>query len=133
MNPIKENVAKLIIILLLLYVVILKILYKRSESDMSTRNLSISNSVTHYNSSQSEEEYFKFKNNSVVRFWIDVPNSFPWRKCLNVYNSTLYTYSCQTDYQNNHQIFTVVTSLEDQTKFRLYHKALDCPLKRSSI
>ena len=126
MNPIKENVAKLIIFLLLLYVVILKILYKRSN--MSTRNLSISNSVTHNNLSQIEEEYFKFKNNSVVRFWIDVPNSFPWRKCLNVFNSTLYTYSCQMDHQNDHQIFTVITFLEDQTKFQLYHKALNCPL-----
>ena len=122
MNSIKENVAKQIIFLLLLYVVIFKILYKRSN--VSPRNLTFTNSVTNHNSRSSDEEYFTFENNSVIRLWIDVPNSFPWRKCLNVFNSTLYTYSCGSDYRSQHQIFTVITFLEDETKFQLYHKAL---------
>lgn len=41
------------------------------------------------------DNYFKFTNNSVVRLWIDVPNAFPWRKCLFRYSNHMYTYDCK--------------------------------------
>ena len=72
-----------------------------------------------------EKNYFTFENNSIIRLWIDVPNSFPWRKCLNIYRSQLYTYPCQKAYRAEQQIFTVITLPEDQTKFSLLHKELE--------
>ena len=71
------------------------------------------------------ENYFIFENNSLIRLWIDVPNSFPWRKCLNIYRSTLYTHHCRKNYRAEQQIFTVVTLPGDQTKFSLHHKELE--------
>ena len=72
-----------------------------------------------------DENYFIFENNSIIRLWIDVPNSFPWRKCLNIHRSQLYTYPCRKPYRAEQQIFTVITLPGDQTKFSLHHKELE--------
>ena len=114
-----ENIIKIIIFLFFLYVLTLRTLYRRST--LSTINMKF----THWALGGEEEDYFSFENNSVIRLWIDVPNSFPWRKCINVYKSKLYTYSCNRNYQSRYQIFTVVTFLEDETKFQLYHEELE--------
>ena len=44
-----------------------------------------------------EEEdrgFESFEEDINVHLWIDVPNSFPWRKCLNKYVDRIITYDC---------------------------------------
>ena len=72
-----------------------------------------------------DKNYFTFENNSLVRLWIEVPNSFPWRKCLHTYKSQLHTYPCQKYSEAESQIYTVITLPGDQTRFSLYHKELE--------
>jgi hypothetical protein len=38
--------------------------------------------------------YESFEKELDVHLWIDVPNSFPWRKCLNKYIDRIITYDC---------------------------------------
>jgi hypothetical protein len=38
--------------------------------------------------------YESFDKELDVHLWIDVPNSFPWRKCLNNYVNRIITYDC---------------------------------------
>ena len=41
------------------------------------------------------EGYVVFPKNSFeTRVWIDVPNSFPWRKCLHEWSENAITYGC---------------------------------------
>ena len=105
----KENVA-MVIFLFLLYFIYLIVKVKLPSIALTSRE---------------EEQYFIFENNSVIRLWIDVPNSFPWRKCLNVYGSNLFTYSCDRRFQYDHQTFTIITIPGDNTKFQLYWKELE--------
>jgi len=66
----------------------------------------------------SDDKYYIFSNNSKVILWIDVPNSFPWRKCLHEYNGMMFTYSCTLT--SHKQILTVQrVKDEDGTRFRL--------------
>jgi len=65
-----------------------------------------------------EDNYFIFSNNTRAILWIDVPNSFPWRKCLHEYNGMVYTYSCSLT--SHKQILTVKTVNEgDDSRFIL--------------
>ena len=66
----------------------------------------------------SPDNYYIFSNNTKVILWIDVPNSFPWRKCLHEYSGMMFTYTCSlTSYK---QILTVRTMEQgDSTRFRL--------------
>ena len=105
----KENVS-ILIFLSLLYFIYLIVKVKLPSKVLITRE---------------KEQYFMFENNSLIRLWIDVPNSFPWRKCLNVYDSHLYTYSCDRRFQYDHQTFTIITSPADNTKFQLYWQELE--------
>jgi hypothetical protein len=41
-----------------------------------------------------EPKYEAFNEEMNVHMWIDVPNSFPWRKCLNKYVDRIITYDC---------------------------------------
>ena len=66
----------------------------------------------------SDDGYYKFDNNTVVHLWIDVPNSFPWRKCLYEYMDMMFTYGCSLT--NTKQSLTVRTvHQQDTTRFRL--------------
>jgi len=70
----------------------------------------------------SGDKYYIFSNNTVIRLWIDVPNSFPWRKCLHEYNGMVFTYSCSLTRKEDisKQSLTVRTvEQEDRTRFRL--------------
>ena len=69
-------------------------------------------------SKHSEDGYYIFSNNSDVTLWIDVPNSFPWRKCLQEYMGMMFTYQCLIT--SHKQILTVKTiNKEDGSRFRL--------------
>jgi len=72
-----------------------------------------------------KEIYYKFTNNTQVRLWIDVPNSFPWRHCLQKHFKELHTVTCYTkklanEAETSPQIFTIETFIEDETKFNVY-------------
>jgi len=63
----------------------------------------ISGGVAPYNSSIDWEKtigredsptYVFFEEDLNVHLWIDVPNSFPWRKCLQKYVNRIITYGC---------------------------------------
>ena len=111
-----KNFARCIFFLFLACLVIFNIYYNSSKFPIRKDIFS----GPHH-----DESYFIFENNSLIRLWIDVPNSFPWRKCLNIYRSTVYTYHCRNTYRAEQQIFTVITSPGDPTKFSLHHKALE--------
>jgi len=77
-------------------------------------NPPLKDSKSRYN----EDNYYIFSNNTQAILWIDVPNSFPWRKCLHEYNGMVYTYSCSLT--SHKQILTVQTVNEgDGSRFRL--------------
>ena len=65
----------------------------------------------------SEDSHYIFSNNTPVILWIDVPNSFPWRKCLHEYSGMMFTYSCSLT--SHKQIMMVRTVGRDGTRFRL--------------
>ena len=70
------------------------------------------------NSKYSQDDYYILTNNTVIHLWIDVPNSFPWRKCLHEYNEMMFTYSCSL--YSYKQALTVRTLEQgDGTRFRL--------------
>lgn len=62
-----------------------------------------------------------------VRLWIDVPNYFPWRRCLQLWTSKLITYTCHVDGDNAvKQTFTLVPIHPSQYKFQLRFNDLKC-------
>merc|ERR1719483_168253 len=71
----------------------------------------------------SQDNFYMFSNNTSIRLWIDVPNSFPWRKCLHEYNGMVFTYTCSTAESGGDtykQALTVRTVEHgDRTRFRL--------------
>jgi len=42
-----------------------------------------------------------------VRFWIDMPNKFPWRHCLQDYNGVLTTLNCEKERET--QQFNIIS------------------------
>ena len=111
-----KNLTRCIIFLFLASFVIFNIYYNSSKFPLRKDIFS---------GLHQDENYFIFENNSIIRLWIDVPNSFPWRKCLNIYRSQLHTYPCRNTYLAEEQIFRVITLPGDQTKFSLHHKELE--------
>eukprot|EP00092_Neocalanus_flemingeri_P005814 GFUD01006258.1.p1 GENE.GFUD01006258.1~~GFUD01006258.1.p1 ORF type:complete len:628 (-),score=188.16 GFUD01006258.1:577-2460(-) len=70
----------------------------------------------------SPDKYYIFSNNSNIRMWIDVPNSFPWRKCLHEYNGMVFTYACALTKRGDiSKQSLIVKTVEngDSTRFRL--------------
>ena len=112
-----KNLARCIFFMFLACLVIFHIYYNSSKFPVRKYLL--------FSGPNLDEQYFIFENNSLIRLWIDVPNSFPWRKCFNVYRSLLYTYTCQKTYQADKQLFTVITRPGDESKFSLHHKELE--------
>ena len=68
------------------------------------------------------EEYWRFKNNTVVRLWVELSVGFPWRKCLKEQHTLLLMSGCVAKvHQQADQTFTVLTLPGDDTKFKLLH------------
>ena len=71
---------------------------------------------------EGEEEYFRFKNNTVVRLWLEKAAGFPWRKCLKEQKTLLLVSGCVSKvHQQADQTFTVLSLPGEETKFKLLH------------
>jgi len=70
-----------------------------------------------------------------IRLWIDVPNAFPWRKCLHEYASSLFTHSCDPtkDYEKEKQSIILKTFEEDKSKFQLMLEIRNAEMNKNCI
>jgi len=101
-----------------------KLKAKVEELEQTVSHINISE-----NSISSEIYEFGFHEGFVVfpkdsfetRVWIDVPNSFPWRKCLHEWSENAITYGCDIaqEFENIRQSLYLKPLKDDQTKFQL--------------
>jgi len=75
-----------------------------------------------------EDKYFIFSDDTEVILWIDVPNSFPWRKCLHLEDGIMVTDFCELTSDEQLRVETVMGGNgDDGTRFRLVLDSGDGP------